>query len=228
VSVLASGQGGRRFRFVDDVAVARDGMVYFTEASDRHPVADYELEIIEHRPRGRVLSYDPRTTQVAIVAAGFYFANGIALGPDDAYLLVTETSSYRIRRVWLAGERRGAVEPWVDNLPGFPDNIRWSPDRRVFWVALGAPRDRMLDRLAGHPFLREIIARLPAFLQPAPKRHTFALAFGEDGALRHDLQATGGSAYAPVASVLEWQGRLYLGSFRAHGIASAPAPGMQR
>ena len=224
VSVLATGHEGRAFGFADDVAIAADGTVYFTDASDRFGIDEFELDIIEHRPRGRVLAYRPATGATELVADGLYFANGIALGPDDAYLIVAETSSYRLRRIPLTGERRGQIETLVDNLPGFPDNVRWSPERRVFWVALGSPRDRTVDRLAGWPFLRRIIARLPTFLRPGPRRHSTALAFDEQGALVHDLQATGDRARLLLSCVAERDGRLYLGSVREAGVAWAPAP----
>lgn len=224
VDVLSSEQGGRPFRFADDLTIAGDGTVYFTDASDRWSIDEFTMEVIEHRPRGRVLAWDPATGATSLVAGGFYFANGIALGPAEDYLLVAETSSYRIRRVWLTGDRRGQVDTLVDNLPGFPDNVRWSPSRRVFWVALGAPREGMVDFLASRPFLRKVVVRLPEFLQPAPNPHSFALAYDEKGALVHDLQGVGESAYAPIASVLEHQGFLYLGSFRAGGVARIAAP----
>lgn len=224
VEVLATEQGGRPFRFVDDLAIAGDGTVYFTDASDRFSVGDFTMEIVEHRPRGRVLAYRPATRTTELVAGGLYFANGIALGPGEEYALVTETASYRIRKIWLVGERRGKVETLVDNLPGFPDNIRWSPARKVFWVALGAPRNGTLDWLAGHPFLRNAVVRLPEFLQPAPEHKSYVLGYDEKGTLVYDLQGTGESAYAPIASVLEHEGVLYLGSFSASGLARIAAP----
>lgn len=224
VEVLAAEQGGRPFRFTDDLAIAADGTVYFTDASDRFSVDQFTMEVIEHRPRGRVLAYDPATRATSLVADQLYFANGIALGPGDEYALVAETSSYRIRKIWLRGDRRGKVETLVDNLPGFPDNIRWSPDRRVFWVAIGAPRNSSVDWLARHPFLRNAVVRLPTFLQPAPEMHSYALGYDEKGKLVHDLQGSGESAYAPIASVMEHQRVLYLGSFQHGGVARIAAP----
>lgn len=224
VEVLSTEQGGRPFRFVDDLAIASDGTVYFTDASDRFSIDEFEMEVIEHRPRGRVLVWDPATRATSLVAGELYFANGIALGPGEDYLVVTETASYRIRKIWLRGEPRGKVETLVDNLPGFPDNIRWSPARRVFWVALGAPRNGAVDFLASRPILRNAVVRLPEFLQPAPDQHSFVLGYDEKGKLVHDLQGSGESAYAPIASVVESQGILYLGSFSDRGVARIAAP----
>ncbi len=224
VELLSAEQGGRRFHFTDDLAIAGDGTVYFTDASDRFSIGDFPMEVIEHRPRGRVLAWDPATGATSLIADKLYFANGIALGPGEEYALVSETSSYRIRKVWLRGERRGQVEVWVDNLPGFPDNIRWSPARKVFWVALGAPRNGTVDWLAGHPFLRNAVVRLPGFLRPAPDKRSFVLGYDEKGKLVYDLQGSGESAYVPIASVLEDHGVLYLGSFEDGGVARIAAP----
>ncbi len=40
----------------------------------------------------------------------------------------------------------------------------------------------------------------------------------------YDLQGSGDSAYAPIASVVEHQGVLYLGSFEDVGVARIAAP----
>ena len=224
VEVLTAEQGGRPFRFTDDLVIAGDGTVYFTDASDRFSIGEFTMDVIEHRPRGRVLAYDPATRATSLVADKLYFANGIALGPGEDYLLVAETSSYRIRKVWLRGARRGVVETLIDNLPGFPDNIRWSPARKVFWIALGAPRNGTVDWLAGHPFLRNAVVRLPEFLQPAPEQHSFVLGYDEKGKLVYDLQGSGDSVYEPIASAVEHENVLYLGSFRDGGVARIAAP----
>jgi sugar lactone lactonase YvrE len=223
IEVLATEAGGRNFRFVDDVAIATDGTVYFTDASSRWPLRQFKMDVLEHRGSGRLLAWR-EGEPVRVVAGDLYFANGVALGPGDTYALVAETSSYRITRVFLSGPRAGEREVFVDNLPGFPDNITWSAERRAFWVAVGPPRDKTLDALGPRPFLRGIVARLPDALQPQPKRHGFAFAFDEAGRLVANLQDPGPSAYAPIASVIEVGGALWLGSFMRPGLATLPAP----
>jgi sugar lactone lactonase YvrE len=224
VEVLASGHEGKAFRFADDLAVARDGTVYFTDASTRFGLANFMEDILEHGASGRLFAFHPATRKTELLAKGLYFANGVALFPDERSILVAETSSYRIRRVWLEPGRRGQMETFADNLPGFPDNLRWSAARKVFWVSIGSPRDSKVDALAPHPFWRKVVARLPAFLRPKPQRHAHVLAFDETGRLVTSLQHIDAESYSPIASVLEHDGFLYLGSFLRNGLARARAP----
>jgi len=218
VTVLAADQ-----RFTDDVAIAADGTIYFSDASSHFGLGQYKMAILEHGGDGRLLAWRPATGKTEVVASGLDFANGVALAPDESYVLVTETSSYRIRRVWLAGDKRGQSDVFADNLPAFPDNITWSPSRKVFWVGCGSPRVAVVDALAQYPFARKMVARLPSFLQPAPEKHQFVLGFDESGKLVHDLQDPDGG-YRPIASALEHDGWIYLGSFAARGIARVRAP----
>ena len=51
-------------------------------------------------------------------------ANGMALGPDGDSLYVVETWARRVTRIaFLRDGRPGAVEPFVEDLPGLPDGI---------------------------------------------------------------------------------------------------------
>ncbi len=225
LSVLAAEHEGKRFRFADDLAIAADGTIYFTDVSLRFGLDDYIMDLLDHRPTGRLFAWR-EGGKLEVVADRLYFANGVALAPDGSYALVAETSSYRVTRIWLHGERRGQREVFVDNLPGFPDNITWSSTRRAFWIALGAPRDATLDALAPFPFLRNVIARLPPQLRPKPRRHVFALAFDEQGKIIANLQHENIAAYAPLASVLESGGMLWLGSLERDGVGRIAAPAL--
>ncbi|MBK8260865.1 MAG: SMP-30/gluconolactonase/LRE family protein [Nannocystis sp.] len=225
VRVLADAHDGVPIRFADDLAIARDGTIYFSDASSVRSVEAWRVEVIEHRANGRLLVYEPSTRTTRLLLGDLHFANGVALGRDEASVVVTELSEYRVRRVWLTGPRAGAVEALCEGLPGFPDNITWSAERGVFWVALGSPRNPLVDGLAGWPGLRRAVLRLPEALQPAPERHGWVIAIDEAGAVVHDLQFRDERAYSPVSSVVERDGWLFLGSFAGAGIAKVRAPG---
>lgn len=220
-TVLATTANGLPFRFVDDLDVAADGTIYFSDASWKYDMEHLMLDFLEHAGTGRLLRYNPDGT-VDELLDGLYFANGVALGPDEAYVLVNETGMYRVTRYWLRGPKIGRHEVLIDNLPGFPDNINWDANGRRFWLAIYGPRDSTLDGTADKPWLRNVLAKLPEELHPAPAHAGFVLALSEQGEVVANLQHDSPDAYAPITSADAWGEYLYLGSL------SAPAMGRIR
>jgi sugar lactone lactonase YvrE len=211
VTVLTTGADGLPFGCTNDLDVAADGTIYFTDASSKFPLTNFTADILEHGPNGRLLAYDPRTKATRTILSHLCFANGVAVSPDQSFALVVETGAYRIHRVWLSGSKNGQAEIFIDNLPGFPDGIS-SNGKDKFWLALVTPRDTTLDKLLPHPFLRKVIARLPKFLQPAPKRYSFVLGLDPNGRVIENLQDGSPECYAEIANAVERQGSLYFGS----------------
>jgi sugar lactone lactonase YvrE len=205
--------------YADDVDVARDGRVYFSDASARFHPPEWDaleaslLEIIEHRGSGRLLEHDPSTGRTTVLAGGIVFANGVAMTHDDSAVLVNETGSYRVLRVERLGPGRGAVRPFIDALPGFPDNITRGLDGK-YWIALVSPRNALVDRLAPYPFARKMVQRLPSWIRPAPVNYGHVIAVNDSGRVLESLQDPAG-AFPMLTSALEVPGWLYLGSLSA-------------
>ncbi len=222
--VLTTEADGLPFAFTDDVDVADDGSIYFSDASSKHGPATHGMaDAIEHGAYGRLLRYEPSTGKTEVLMDGLYFANGVAVGPNERYVLVNETMSYRVQRYWLKGPRAGSAEIFIEGLPGFPDGIS-SNGRGNFWLAIFAPRNPLLDKTAGLPFLRAMMERLPAFMKPTTVPHAIVLGLNESGEVIHNLQDASESAYAPVTSVEEAAGWLYLGSLTASGYGRIKVP----
>ena len=59
VTVLATEVKGTPIGFADDLDIAKDGIIYFSDASTRFSYHDVMLDWFELRPHGRLLSYDP-------------------------------------------------------------------------------------------------------------------------------------------------------------------------
>ena len=77
--------------FPDDLDIASDGTVWFTEASQRFNQHNWTLDFLETRPTGRLLSFDPKTGETKVRLDSLMFANGVTVGPDDTCVLVNET-----------------------------------------------------------------------------------------------------------------------------------------
>ena len=211
ITVLATEADGVPFGCTNDLDVAADGTIYFTDASSKFPLTNFTADILEHGPNGRFFAYDPKTKTTRTLLRDLCFANGVAISPDQSFALVVETGSYRLHRFWLKGAKQGESEIFIDNLPGFPDGLS-SNGKDKFWLALVTPRDATLDKLLPHPFLRTIVARLPKLLQPAPKRYGFVLGLDVNGQVIDNLQDGSRECYAEIANVVERNGTLYFGS----------------
>ena len=211
------------FKFVDDLDIANDGKIYFSDASSKYGYGSDRLELFEHTPNGRLLVYDPATKETTTLLNDLYFANGVALSTDESFVLVNETCMYRIQKYWLKGEKAGTSEVFIENLPGFPDNVS-SNKEGIFWVALFNPRNNFVEMSSNKPFLRKIVLRLPELLQPQPIRHSFVLGLDESGKIVHNLQYQSNKAYSPITSVKQYENNLYFGSLTHPGWGKIKVP----
>lgn len=214
VDVLLDSVEGIPLRYANDVAVAADGRIYLTESSRKFGAGDAGdtlaaslLDIVEHGGHGALIEYDPRSQAARVLLAGLDFPNGVALSQDERFLVIAETGSYRILRYWLEGDRRGETEVLRDNLPGFPDNVNAGLNGR-FWIGLVNPRNALLDRYSGHPFLRKILQRLPRSIRPRPVRSSHVIAIDGSGEVLMNLLDPR-ARYPMLTGALETRERLY-------------------
>ena len=211
IKVLCTEAGDHPFRLTDDVDVDSQNVAWFSDASYIWAVQEYMSEVLESAPNGRLLKYDINTGECSVVLDELFFANGVAVSPDETYVLVNETTRYRVKRVYVRGPRKGDVEVFIDNLPGFPDGISAGADG-IFWLALFAPRNELLDTAGPKPWIRKLIYRIPAALQPKPRRHPFILGLDASGQVVHNLQDQDGVAFSKSTSAEQFGDWLYVGS----------------
>jgi sugar lactone lactonase YvrE len=211
IEVLTTAAAGVPFAFTDDLDIARDGRIYFTDASSKFQQPDYLLDLLEGQPHGRLLRFDPASGKTEVLLDGLYFANGVALSQHEDFVLVNETYRYRIQRYWLTGDKAGQHETFADNLPGMPDNLQG--DRAgTFWVALPTPRKSDADFLQNQPWIKAQLAKLPRALWPKPASYGLAIALNEKGEIVQSLHDTSGTHLRMVTSVKPVGDYLYLGS----------------
>ena len=223
VTVLSRGADGVPFGFADDVDVASDGRIYFSDASSKFNQHEYRLDLLETRPYGRLLVYDPGAGTTRVLMDGLYFANGVALSQAEDFVLVNETWRYRVRRYWLAGPKAGTSDIFIDNLAGFPDGIS-ANGKGTFWLALPSPRKADVDALHPKPWLKNLVAKLPEALQPAATRYGLVAGLNEAGEITVSYHDPSGKHVWEVTSVEEHNGYLYLGSLTTDRVARLPVP----
>jgi sugar lactone lactonase YvrE len=215
--VLVDTVAGRPLVFASNVVEGPDGTIWFTVSTRRWDVQHYLGDIVEHSCTGMLVRRDPDGT-VTVLRDDLKFANGLVLAPDASHLLLAETAGYRVSAFWLTGPKAGTVEPFIENLPGLPDNMSLGSDG-LLWVAIAAPRNTLLDRLLPHPgFLRVLLWNLPEAVRPKPTPITWAMAFDLSGRLVHDLRTDDGS-YGFLTSVAEHHGTVIAGSLHEDDIA---------
>jgi sugar lactone lactonase YvrE len=227
VTTLAKSADDQAFVFNDGVDIAADGTIWFTDATARFPDGKFHLEILEGATTGRLLTYDPVTGQTQTRLENLRFPNGIALGPDDAYVLINETLGYRTLRYWLEGPKAETTEIFADNYPGLPDDIR-SNGRGLFWIAFASERFSIADRLQPYPAIKNLIAKAIGGIFPDTDTRwlgsgAFVIAIGLDGNVVHNLQDAE-RGYVSSTGILEYEEHLYLGSVAMNAIGKLPVP----
>ncbi|KAG5547024.1 hypothetical protein RHGRI_012898 [Rhododendron griersonianum] len=217
VTVLASHVNDTKIRFADDGIEAPDGSLYFSIASTKFGLHDWYFDVLEAKPHGQLLKYDPALNETSIVLNGLCFANGVALFVDQDYLVVCET--------WN-GEGKGKTEIFVDNLPGGPDNIKLAPDGS-FWIALLQLTSGGLESVHSSKALKHLVATFPKLLERVKGMHTKATVVNvaTDGKIIRSFDDPDGDVMSFVTSALEFEDHLYLGSLTSNFIGKLPLNG---
>ncbi|OMF69759.1 gluconolactonase [Paenibacillus peoriae] len=211
VTVLANQVDGTPIYLANELDIAKDGTIYFSDTSNYGSVVF--KEIAENKPHGRLLKYDPATKQTTVLLEGLYFANGVALSADEDFVLVAESYHYQLTRYWLKGPKKGTSDIFADNLAGFPDNIT-RDDQGHFWVGLFTTRIPFVDQMHGSPWLAGMMAKLPQSLlsgASAPVKHGLAIELNPQGKLIGSWHDPEGSLYG-VTTAVNHDGYLYIGT----------------
>ncbi|XP_031676690.1 adipocyte plasma membrane-associated protein [Oncorhynchus kisutch] len=214
-----TGADGVPFAFLNGLEISsQTGIIYFTDSSSRWGRRHVKLEVIETNALGRLLTFDPVSGRVGVLLDGLYMPNGIALSPDESFLLLAETSIGCILRYWLKGPKAGTKEVIMNNMPGYPDNIRLS-DRGTFLVGLTTTRFRklmppFLDLIGPYPAVKRFLAKVVplSWYNMLLPRYGLVLELDGEGEVLGSLHDPTGSLTWAVSDVFSHQGRLYLGS----------------
>jgi len=201
-----------RLRDPNDLDIAPDGKVYFTDSTKRYDAHDWALDSIENRATGRLLMFDPATGRTTTLLDGYRYTNGVTMAHDNKSLFFCESWACRIHRYWLAGPKAGTAECVIRDMPGYPDNINRASDG-TYWMAWLGMRTPSFDLSLRHPAMRKRMARrLPQDDWLFPNINTGGVVkFNEAGEILQTFGDLSSQAHPMVTSMREHKGHLFIG-----------------
>ncbi|XP_072042327.1 adipocyte plasma membrane-associated protein-like [Amphiura filiformis] len=209
--------------FANDLAKfsRQDGDFFMTDSSRKWQRRQFPLALFEADNCGRLIWYNPKSSRSNVALPKLFFPNGITMSPQEDFLLIAESSRFRILKYYIDGPKSGNLEIFADNLPGIPDNITPS-STGGYWVGLAYVGGRMgsypfFDFLADKPWLRNLITKFvnPAKLLSLLPTYGMIIELDQEGLIRRSLHDPTGEVVGSVSEVLDTGDALYLGSFSA-------------
>ncbi|MFO1089932.1 MAG: SMP-30/gluconolactonase/LRE family protein [Hyphomicrobiales bacterium] len=215
-----------RLRDPNDLDVAPDGKIYFTDSTTRYDAHDWALDSIESRPTARLLVYDPKTGITKTLLDNYRYANGVCVAHDGKSILFAESWACRIHRYWLEGPKAGTAECIIRDMPGYPDNINRASDG-TYWMAWLGMRTPSFDLALRHPgFRKRMTRKLPQDEWLFPNINTGGIVkFDGDGKIIGTLGDLTGEHHPMVTSMREHKGYLYVGGILNNRIGRFKIPG---
>lgn len=236
----------RAAKIFNSVAVAKNGDLYFSDSSSDMEVCKV-MTIFFINPSGRLIHFERKTGKLTTLIDGLFFANGVVISPNEDFVLVSDLGKSRILKYWI---KTGKTEVFADGIPGLPDNL--SSDDKGVWVALPTPVDPdnpfIVHSLSRIPLMRKFIVRSLSLVEllfttidqiyPNELCKTASYYVGSwqmasaikpirASILRFDWGGKIIAAYhsydkATYTHVLDYNGKLYLGSISHDYIAVVP------
>ncbi|WP_420343862.1 ABC transporter permease [Paenirhodobacter sp.] len=209
---LTSVQDDARLRDPNDLDIAPDGKIYFTDSTKRYDAHEWALDSIENRGTGRLLVYDPATGSTKTLLEGYRYTNGVCIAHDGKSLFFAESWACRIHRYWLEGPKAGTAECVIKDMPGYTDNINRASDGS-YWMAWLGMRTPSFDLSLRHPAMRKrMTRRLPQDDWLFPNINTGGIVkFDDSGRIIQTFGDLSGQSHPMVTSMREHKGELFIG-----------------
>jgi gluconolactonase len=146
---IVDGWEGRPLNSPNDVVVASDGSIWFTDPSYGH------LQGFRPAPTvgDHVYRHDPATGRTTPVADGFDKPNGLAFSPDESVLYVADNGApHHLLAFPVDGGRLGRRRVIAAGTPGHPDGLKVDAAGRIYassssGVRVHAPDGELLDEI---------------------------------------------------------------------------------
>lgn len=211
-TLLIKTPNGESIRMGTGLKIASDGVIYFVNMSSTNKTSSKYINklILEMKPTGGVYSYNPKTKVTTSISEGNYFGNGLEISSNEDFILVSETSKYRILKYWIKGDKKGTSEIFIENLAGFPNNISKNK-KGNFWIGFTTKRNDQLDKIHPKVGMKKIVYGLPSFVQPKAEKFGMVIEISESGEILQSLFDSKGKSVTEAGAVIELNGYMYLG-----------------
>ncbi len=201
---------------------ANDEVVYFSVSSKIIPMSQFHEMLLYSEGSGRIFGFNLRTKELELLASNLHFANGVEFDAKENCLYFLETSRSRLSRLELAPEKRGNVSVVLDNIFGYPDNVKMT-DKGHLWVAIPALRDSFSNIVDHNSVIRRIILnlRMPlkAFLVLANMKYAGGIKVDPKSGEIVDYFFGDSHKIDCISGMNEANGKLYLSSLSKNKIA---------
>lgn len=141
ITVLMDNYRGKKLNAPNDVVVASDGAVWFTDPGYGID-GEYEGHADTRELPACVYRLDPKTGEPTVVADDFVRPNGLAFAPDEKLLYIVDSGAthggpahIRVFEVQGTSLKKGRIFA-EDFLPGFTDGMRIDTKGNV-WCSMG-------------------------------------------------------------------------------------------
>ncbi len=137
ITVLADRFQGKRLNAPNDVVVARDGAVWFSDPT--YGISNnYEGDKQDSEQPTRVYRIDPASGAVAVAAEDMVQPNGLAFSPDESLLYIVDSGAAALRVYPVGADARlGKGKVFAkDFAPGITDGVRLDTEGHV-WCSMG-------------------------------------------------------------------------------------------
>eukprot|EP00123_Amoebidium_parasiticum_P014542 comp22545_c0_seq1/m.34280 comp22545_c0_seq1/g.34280 ORF comp22545_c0_seq1/g.34280 comp22545_c0_seq1/m.34280 type:complete len:374 (-) comp22545_c0_seq1:418-1539(-) len=228
VTVLAAQAGGQPINYADDITIAEDGKIYFSDASAIRVPVDFhnnldivytaKVDFTSGVASGRLLAYDPSTLSTSVLATGLYFANGVTLTANQDAVLVAETGAFRVSRHWLKGPKAGKTDIFVEGLPGTPDGVKVDATDGSVYVAIYTLVTPLMKAVCGWQYpalqtqVQNFMITISGWASIPTTDYGLILHYSADGKLIRTLQDPHGTLFKHVTSVTPHGDKLLIGN----------------
>ncbi|KAJ8668385.1 hypothetical protein QAD02_010048 [Eretmocerus hayati] len=148
-------------KLVISLDIDSDGNIYWAHFSSEFNM-DNVVCVVSADPSGRLIRYNATTKKNEVLVRDIS-AHGLSLSKNEDFIMISEMSTFRLTKYNIRGPKAGVYEPFIDGLPGSPDNIY--PDGQGGYLLSLVKTHKSSSFFLSQPNMRRFLARSIYILQ---------------------------------------------------------------